>query len=80
MPIVKIIPSKSNPGRLEAYLKNPEKTEEGLWFGNLCDFDHVAESFQRWNENMGKADRPENRRNLLSGGIVGISILWNGSF
>ena len=47
MPIVKIIPSKSNPGRLEAYLKNPEKTEEGLWFGNLCDFDHVAESFQR---------------------------------
>lgn len=71
MPIVKIIPSKSNPGRLEAYLKNPEKTDESLWFGNLCDFDHVAESFIRWNENMGKADRPENRS------YYHIIIAWN---
>ena len=49
MPIVKIIPSKSQTARIETYLKNPQKTNSELFFGNFCDFDNVTESFQQWN-------------------------------
>ena len=50
MPIIKIIPSKSRVQPIEAYLKNPSKTNQQFYFGNLCDYENVAESFQQWNQ------------------------------
>lgn len=49
MPVVKIIPSKSNVTRIEAYIKNPQKTNDSYYFGNLCNFENVTASFQAWN-------------------------------
>lgn len=50
MPIIKIIPSKSKISRIESYIKNPNKSNPNDYFGNFCDFDNVAESFQQWNQ------------------------------
>lgn len=50
MPVIKILPSKSPTRHIETYLKNPKKTTQELYFGNLCDYEHVAQSFKHWNQ------------------------------
>ncbi len=50
MPVIKIIPSKSRVSRIEAYIKNPDKTDSETYFSNLCDEDNVTKSFQVFNK------------------------------
>lgn len=52
MPVIKIIPSHSRINKIESYVKNPSKTNENSYFGNMCDYEDVAASFQNWNQNF----------------------------
>lgn len=71
MPVVKIIPAKSGAARIEKYIKNPDKTNPDLYFGNLCDTENVKQSFKAWNQAYKKPLRRENRS------YYHIIISWN---
>lgn len=62
MPVFKILPSKSSPRSLEKYIKNPDKTEESLWYGNLCIPEEiVTDQFREFNELVGRRPREDDR-------------------